>query len=77
MPQKKPAERVRETFARWKRFRVPDRTAFYHTALDIKYRRGGLPEKIALLHLRYERSNFRNRLITLRDALLLRRRHTG
>jgi hypothetical protein len=73
MPHKKPSETVSETFAKWKRCQVPDRTAFYHTALDIKYRRGGLAEKIALAQLRYQRSSFRNRIRSLREFLLLRR----
>src|SRR5436309_6129129 len=55
-----PAERVAETFRQWKNFQVPDDTAFYHTALDIRYRHGGLAEKMALVHLRYQRSTFRN-----------------
>ena len=73
MPQKTPADRVGETFKQWKRHKIPDRTAFYHTALDIKYRRGGLPERVALAHLRYKRSSLRNKVLTLRDFLLLRR----
>jgi hypothetical protein len=65
MVRKTASERVLETFLRWKRHRVPDRTAFYHTALDIRYRRGGLPERAALVKLRYRRSNFRARVIAM------------
>ena len=73
MVQKKSSEKVTDTFAKWKRCQIPDRTAFYHTALDIKYRRGGLAEKIALAQLRYQRSSFREKVRTLRESLLLRR----
>ena len=54
------ADRVGETFRRWKALQIPDRTALYHTALDIKYRHGGLAEKMALVQLRYRMSGFRN-----------------
>jgi hypothetical protein len=50
-----PARRVRDNFENWKRLNLPDNSAFYHTALDIKYRRGGITEKIALLRLRQQR----------------------
>jgi|tagenome__1003787_1003787.scaffolds.fasta_scaffold17993325_1 hypothetical protein len=63
------AERVHKTFWRWKRLQVPDKTAFYHTALDIAYRRGGLPERLALRRLRYQRSALRGRLLHLRDRM--------
>jgi hypothetical protein len=62
--RKTASERVLETFLQWKRKQVPDRTAFYHTALDIRYRRGGLPERAALVRLRYRRSNFRAKVVT-------------
>ena len=64
------AERVHRTFQQWKRKQIPDRTAFYHTALDITYRHGGLPERLALLHLRYRRSVWRGRILLARDGML-------
>jgi hypothetical protein len=63
------AERVHKTFWRWKRLQIPDDTAFYHTALDIAYRRGGLPERLALRRLRYQRSVRRARLLFLRNRM--------
>jgi hypothetical protein len=65
MARKTASERVLETFLQWKRKRIPDRTAFYHTALDIRYRRGGLPERAALVQLRYRRSNLRARVAAI------------
>ena len=47
-------QRVYETFETWKNRQIPDDVAFYHTALDIKYRHGGLSERIALLRLRQQ-----------------------
>jgi hypothetical protein len=64
------AERVEKTFHRWKRHRLPDKTAFYHTGLDIAYRRGGLPERIALLRLRYRRSDWRRNVLLLRVEIV-------
>ena len=64
-----PAERVAVTFQQWKNLRIPDETAFYHTALDIKYRHGGLPEKIALAQLRCQRSMFWEEAQKVLDAL--------
>ena len=46
-------DRVHQTFAQWKRHKVPDQTALYHTLLDIRYRRGGFAERLALLRLRW------------------------
>ena len=63
------AERVHRTFHQWKRKQIPDRTAFYHTALDIAYRHGGLPERLALLHLRYRRSTWRGKILLARDRI--------
>jgi hypothetical protein len=65
----KAVERVHKTFLQWKRHKIPDRTAFYHTALDIRYRRGGLPERLALLQLRYQRSVWRGKMIRFRSQI--------
>lgn len=65
----KAAERVHTTFMQWKRKQIPDKTAFYHTSLDIAYRRGGFPERLALIRLRYQRSAQRARLLFLRDRV--------
>ena len=46
-------DRVHQTFAQWKRHKVPDQTALYHTLLDIRYRRGGFMERLALVQLRW------------------------
>ena len=51
--QSKAADRVYQTFARWKRHKVPVETALYHTMLDIRYRHGGLRERLAFLRLRW------------------------
>jgi hypothetical protein len=64
------AERVEKTFHRWKRHRLPDKTAFYHTGLDIAYRRGGLPERIALTRLRYQRSALRRNMLLVRVRIV-------
>ncbi|HEX3538626.1 MAG TPA: hypothetical protein VHU15_17840 [Stellaceae bacterium] len=64
------AERVYTTFMQWKRKQIPDKTAFYHTALDIAYRRGGVPERFALLLLRYQRSAVRGKMILFRAHML-------
>ena len=63
------AERVHRTFHQWKRRQIPDKTAFYHTALDIAYRRGGMLERLALRHLRYQRSVLRARILLVRNRL--------
>lgn len=63
------AERVHRTFDQWKRKQIPDKTAFYHTALDIAYRHGGLPERLALLHLRYRRSAWRGKILLASDKI--------
>lgn len=49
--QGKAVDRVYQTFARWKRHKLPDETALYHTRLDIRYRRGGLSERLAFFRL--------------------------
>ena len=42
-----------ETFAKWKRHKVSDEIAVYHTMLDIRYRRGGFAERLAFIRLRW------------------------
>lgn len=66
------AKRVYHTFARWKRHRVPDDTALYHTLLDIRYRRGGFPERFALFRLRWAVRLHRAKLRRATQSLLRR-----